>query len=145
MKTIEKEQLIEYLKHGISIASELYGLEHIFNNFKDTCERNKPVLIEKPLPDQPIAKPSKSTNSLGNIWFLFGAIFLFAGIGMISVNGTPDSAANVVTDVLDGFIGFMAWLCIIAGIILFIAGFYTRSKAKNMSIYLKTRFKYLKD
>lgn len=125
MKTIEKEQLIEYLKHGITIVNELYGIEHIFNNYKATCEKNKPILIEKPLPDKPVAQSSKDTKNTGTTNFIIGAFLLVICIFALG----PAKEA----DIFAGFTTFLIWLCIICAAVMIIVGIYEWSKAKEIS------------
>lgn len=131
MKTIEKNQLIEYLKHGIEVVGELYALERIVNDYKAACARSKPVLVEKTLPDRPITQPSKGTKAEGTTWFVLGGLTLAIVIPAWSLLGSDDS--NAFMNLLNGFMGFLFFFLLLGGIALIILGISQWGKAQNMS------------
>ncbi len=130
MKTVEKEQLIEYLKHGISVASELYGLATILGNFEVACEKNKPYWVEKPLPTQPTLKPAQSTKKDGITMVTWGAVVIVVAAVLVGVMGEE---SDLVMGILNGLMKFLGYLLIVLGIALGIIGASTWIKAEDMA------------
>lgn len=130
--SISHDNLMEYLKHGIDIAGEVYGLEQISRSFISACEKNKPVLAEKPLPASPAKVPTKDAKNMSIVWIVFGAIAIGAGVIMQSSTGSK-GGSSFFDNLFGGFMDVLAWIVIILGAGLILMGIGGWIKAKGVS------------
>ena len=78
MNTLPKSQLLEYLKHAISLEGAVVGQQNIIDSYHRQSESVKPVFQKKQPPTEPIILPVPSLNSDDKT-------YLFAGIGMLAM------------------------------------------------------------
>lgn len=73
MKTLERNQLLEYLKHAIDLETAILTQKRIITEYEESSSKRKPELKEKALPDYPrrerVIQEDNTTTNI--IWSVF--------------------------------------------------------------------------
>lgn len=82
MKTLERNQLLEYLKHAIDLETAILTQKRIITEYEESSSKRKPELKEKALPDYPrrerVIQEDNTTTNI--IWSVFTIVMGIVGL-----------------------------------------------------------------
>ena len=114
MKELDRNNLIEYLKHAINLESAVIGQEQIIEQYNTISERSKPQLRQQSMPQKPDAIITDNSNINIRKYIDIG----IAGFGFILA--IIPAASDDVDFKGNEFAVFLGLAMLIIGIVLFV-------------------------